>query len=107
MDVVFDADTTEASQAVHGQEGLGLVEVHLVLVGRGQFRVVENRWHEVDARFDRETHSGFEVQVEAQVGQAELFAALAAGAVVHLVAEPLHVVHVETNQVPDTVGEEQ
>ena len=50
---------------------------------------------------------GGEVDVEPQVGQPELLAALAPGRVGDGVTEGLHVVHVEADQVADAVREEQ
>ena len=69
--------------------------------------IVEDRGDEVEAGLDGDGHARREIAVEAQGGEAELGRALSAGRVAGAVAQILHVVDVEAQQVADAVREQQ
>ena len=72
-----------------------------------QRRVGEDRGRDVEAGLDRHRHSRREVAIQAQRPEPERFRALAPRRVAGAIAEVLHVVDVQAQQVADAVREQQ
>ena len=101
-DVVLDADAAEAEPLLD----LGVVDK--VRVPPFRPPLVDERRVEVDARLDRHHVARPEVAGEAEVLRPELITPLGLVAVADAVlAQPLHVVHVEAQGVAQAVREEQ